>query len=144
MPDCTPERSPDRTSNVIHIITRAVLDPVTGASPRPGECLACFLHRMLAGRPCVGTFVWTDHYRVSRARRAVSLVDRLRSRGAACDCSVVDVVWWPSPRARGSGPGETGHLTSTGPVAVPSLCGGEQTRPSQACDNWAARRDLAL
>lgn len=139
-----PNRSPDSISNVIHIVTRAPLDPVSGASPRPGECLACFLHRMLAGLPCVGTFAWTEHYRSSLARRAVSLVDRLRSRGAACDCSVVDVVWWPRTGSPGTLSGERDLVPPTLRPARQPPCGRQQTRPSQACSNWAERRDLAL
>lgn len=127
-------------SNVIHILTRQPLDPVLGAAPRPSECLACYLHRMIRAGDCPGTLAWADHYRQVRARRATALTRRLEHRGACCDCEVVTLVWCPSPalwvRNR-----STGDLVE--PDELPS-CEGVRPGSTEPCHLWSRSADVAL
>lgn len=56
-------------------------------TPRPGECLLCYVYRMLEFG-CFGRR-WTERYRDLRAPRATALDRRLASRGACCcDCEI--------------------------------------------------------
>jgi hypothetical protein len=57
--------------------------------PRPGECLCCYVARMLAEFPCDGTHRHAMRYRDAMAPRATALRSRLRSVGACCcDCEM--------------------------------------------------------
>lgn len=60
--------------------------------PRVGECLACFLHRVLARQPCdmklTQTRRWQSMQRRSGARTA-GLTAHLKRNAAFCDCEVL-------------------------------------------------------
>lgn len=127
-------------SNVVHILTRRPLDERLGTSIGPNECLACFLARMVGAQTCAGSFAWTEHYRRSRAPRAVALERRLRAAGATCDCEVVDVVWRLSGRLLVREP-ETGLLVEP---AEPPPCADTRSRSTKPCANWAPAHDVAL
>lgn len=66
-------------------LTRAFL-------PRPGECLACYLHRAVAAVGCDSkltlTHQWQGSQRLLR-RRTGGLTAFVRSRGGYCDCEVL-------------------------------------------------------
>lgn len=127
-------------SNVINILTRSPLDPTHGASPRAGECLACFLHRMLSDLDCVGTFAWSEHYGASRAVGSEGLVDRLRERGALCDCALIDLVWSLTPAARVTDP-LSRQLVIPDP---PPECAGVSPSSLLPCTLWSEPEDIAL
>ena len=56
--------------------------------PLPGECLVCYLARMLGEWGCRGPR-FIDHYRDTVAPRATALRERLSRMGACCcDCEV--------------------------------------------------------
>lgn len=127
-------------SNVVHIITRRPLDERLGTSVRAGECLACFLHRMVGDQSCLGSFAWTEHYRQVRARRAAALVRRLEAAGAVCDCEVVTQVWRLSP-------GLWVRDAETGAFVEPSVlpeCAGVRPTSTQSCSNWVPAHRIAL
>ena len=65
-------------SNVFDIATRRPIDGDPREAPRPGECVICFVRRMVAARGCTGALPWVERWRLARARRATALVDRLR------------------------------------------------------------------
>jgi Protein of unknown function (DUF2695) len=72
--------------------------PLTGAEadtqPREGECLRCYLIRMLRAHGCDGTHRWTVRWRDARAPRATGLLRKLaRLGGCCCDCEVIFNVW---------------------------------------------------
>lgn len=127
-------------TNVIHIRTRRPVDPVSGAAPRSGECLACFIVRMVPEGECSGTFGWIDHYRAVRARRAVALTRRLAAQGAGCDCSVVSTVWQPSIALWSRDPA-SGELEQ--PTQLP-VCAGVRPGSTQPCTLWVPAASLAL
>lgn len=54
--------------------------------PADGECLQCYVFRMLAFG-CKG-LRWAERYRDRRAPAATALLRRLRSSGAGCDCEI--------------------------------------------------------
>ena len=56
--------------------------------PRPGECLLCYVHRMLLDYNCNGQLRFALHYRDQRAPRATALPRRLGQSGGYCDCEI--------------------------------------------------------
>ncbi len=127
-------------SNVIHILTGRAVDPETGTSPHRGECLACFLRRVVEDGACTDTLAWAEYYRSIAARRAVALTRRLRASGATCDCSVVTAVWRPSIALWSRDP-VTGELAE--PAELPR-CRGVRPGSTQPCDLWVSAEDVAL
>lgn len=130
---------PSALSNVVHIVTRQPLDERLGSAVRPGECLACFLHRMIGTAECLGEFTWTEHYRHVRSPRAVALERRLRAAGATCDCDVLDRVW----RLNGALLVRDAVTDGLVPPTEPVSCAATRPRSTRPCTNWVAVRDLA-
>lgn len=62
-------------------------------APRPGECLRCYLLRMIAEFGCDGTFRWTIHWRDVCAARPGRLLSQLARRGGCCDCEILMNVY---------------------------------------------------
>lgn len=56
--------------------------------PEVGECLYCYVDRMLDEHGCDATLKWATRFRDLRAPRATALEDRLRRRGGFCDCEI--------------------------------------------------------
>jgi hypothetical protein len=57
--------------------------------PRPGECLNCYIARMLDDMPCDGSHRHALRYRDALAPRATALLERLSQVGACCcDCEL--------------------------------------------------------
>lgn len=119
-------------SNVVHILTRRTLDERLGTSIQQGECLVCFLHRMVGLDTCSGSFAWTEHYRVARAPQAVALERRLRAAGACCDCEVPGGVWQLNGGLLARDP-HSGQLVV--PDELPS-CAVTRPRSTRPCVNW--------
>ncbi len=126
-------------SNVVHILTRLPLDEQLGTSVQPGECLACFLQRMVGLAMCSGSFTWAEHYRDTRAPRAVALERRLREAGASCDCQVLGAVWQLNGALLARDP-RSGRLTV--PVDLPP-CSVTRPRSTRPCMNWTPAQALA-
>ena len=57
-------------------------------TPRPGECLACFVARMLRSFGCDTTLRWAREFRDQRAPKATALERRLGRMGGYCDCEL--------------------------------------------------------
>jgi len=62
-------------------------------APRPGECLRCFLLRMITEFGCDGTYRWTIRWRDASAARPGKLLDQLARRGGCCDCEILMNVY---------------------------------------------------
>lgn len=56
--------------------------------PEPGECLLCYVHRMLVEFGCDCRLRFAAHYRDVRAPRATGLERRLGNTGGFCDCEI--------------------------------------------------------
>jgi hypothetical protein len=81
-------------------LVRRLSDALT--RPRPGECLCCYVARMLAEFDCDGTHRHALRYRDAMAPRATALNTRLRSVGACCcDCEMFLNGYQPRSPAKG-------------------------------------------
>ena len=60
----------------------------TATRPRPAECLACFVARMLDEFGCDSTLRWAQRFRDARSPTATGLERRLGSMGGFCDCEI--------------------------------------------------------
>ncbi|MBB2994808.1 DUF2695 domain-containing protein [Paeniglutamicibacter cryotolerans] len=69
--------------------------PLPEQLPLDGECLPCFVHRML-NRECVG-LKWTTAYRDARAPRATAIERKFAELGGHCDCEVIANVYRRTP-----------------------------------------------
>lgn len=56
--------------------------------PHKGECLFCFVARMVDEHGCDTTLRWATRYRDLRAPRATALERRLSQMGGFCDCEI--------------------------------------------------------
>ena len=75
-------------SNVIHIFTGSSIDPDTGVLPHPGECLTCFVQRMMEAARCSDSLGWAEHYRhlwEGRLDRLDSYLQQLQTKPAKGD-----------------------------------------------------------
>ncbi|MDN5794584.1 MAG: DUF2695 domain-containing protein [Intrasporangium sp.] len=126
-------------SNVIHLLTRRPIQSPQEVLPRPEECLACFVHRMVGLQGCSDALRWVEQFRVHRARRATALTRRLTAQGARCDCSVTDVVWRVGP--------ELWEWAWDGRLVPPEVvppCRGVRPNSTQPCRHWVAADELAM
>lgn len=62
--------------------------------PRRGECIACYLDRMME-HGCSGQLRWAARYRDLSAPRASGLERRLAAMGGYCDCEVLMNAYIP-------------------------------------------------
>lgn len=107
--------------------------------PAPGECLACFVARMLTAHGCDTTLRWSQRFRDLRSPTATGLERRLGAVGGYCDCEIFlngyrlarhlmvrDVV--------------TDELMAP---AEPPTCAGVRSTSTRPCANWQrhSRRD---
>jgi hypothetical protein len=76
---------------VLHIERELRHLSVLITQPKPGECLHCYVYRMLEFG-CTG-LRWAKRYRDLREPRATALDRRLMSKGAGCDCEIFMNGW---------------------------------------------------
>lgn len=76
---------------VLHIERELRHRSVEITQPKPGECLHCYVFRMLEFG-CTG-LRWATRYRDLKAPRATALHGRLMSKGAGCDCEIFMNGW---------------------------------------------------
>lgn len=107
--------------------------------PRPGECLLCYVHRMLTEFGCDCRLRFATHYRDVRAPRATGLERRLGQVGGYCDCEIFLNGYEPRPRYWV--PDDTGDLDEdeepdlTWPDPLPA-CTGVRAGSTQPCTVW--------
>jgi hypothetical protein len=65
---------------------RDLADELT--SVRPGECVFCYVIRMLDAFGCDNTLRWAARFRDLTAPRATALESRLSAMGGFCDCEI--------------------------------------------------------
>lgn len=95
--------------------TRAFAAELT--APEAGECLPCYLERMLRLAGCDGSLRWARVYRDTRAPQATALERRLGVGGGFCDCEALMNVYRPA------------HM-EVGP------CTGVRRGSTQPCEAW--------
>jgi hypothetical protein len=62
--------------------------------PRSGECLCCYVFRMLDEHGCDGGLLWSAVWRDHAVPERRSLERHLRNYGGYCDCEVLMNVHW--------------------------------------------------
>lgn len=103
--------------------------------PRAGECLVCYVARMLDDFGCDNTLRFAASYRDQVAPRATGLERRLQNLGGFCDCEIFLNGFGLAPHLRAyDGDGEE--------VAAEVLpaCAGVRRGSTQACAHWVRRR----
>ncbi|MBD8870590.1 DUF2695 domain-containing protein [Nocardioides donggukensis] len=111
--------------------------------PADGECLACFVARMLEEFGCDTTLRFARRYRDVMVPRATALERRLGRMGGFCDC---EIFLNGLVRVRPSGdPSDLPGLDPS-PVSAESGrpgCAGVRRGSARACARWA-RRDQPI
>ncbi|WP_122816445.1 DUF2695 domain-containing protein [Nocardioides pantholopis] len=112
-------------------LVQALAEELT--TPRPGECLACFVLRMLDDFGCDETPRFALRFRDLRAPRATALRERLGSMGAFCDCEIFLNGLTASARRR--------RYDADGEELAPEAprCAGVRRGSTQACEEWDRR-----
>ena len=73
-------------------------------APGSGECLRCYLLRLITEFGCDGTYRWTIRWRDVRASSPRSLLSLLSRRGGFCDCEVLMTVFPDYPQVSAARP----------------------------------------
>ena len=102
--------------------------------PREGECLTCYVYRMLEFG-CTG-LRWATRYRQLRAPRATALEGRLLSKGAGCDCEIFYNAYTYRPPYLSYDPASGGYDFPEEPPA----CRGVGRGSTQPCELWTPRQ----
>jgi hypothetical protein len=105
--------------------------------PTSGECLLCYVLRMLNEFDCDNTLRFAVAYRDLSAPRATALESRLASMGGFCDCEIFLNAMSRAPHLRT-------HDEHGDEVAGESLppCVGVRQGSTQGCSHWVRlRRD---
>jgi hypothetical protein len=104
-------------------------------APRPGECLFCYVYRMLNSFGCDGTLRWAARWRDLRASRATALERRLGRRGGYCDCEIFMNGWMASTEMTSTDP-ETDDEVWRDPMPT---CRGANLHSTEPCLLWSRR-----
>jgi len=112
--------------------------------PRPGECLLCYVARMLDDFGCHTTLRFARRYRDTVAPRATALERRLGSMGGYCDCEILlngyqlrEEFWVPEV-FEDDGTTIVVH-EACAPETLPA-CGGVRVGSTRPCTNWERQR----
>jgi hypothetical protein len=105
------------------------------AAVRPGECLYCYVIRMLDAFGCDNNLRWAARFRDLTAPRATALDDRLARMGGYCDC---EIFLNGVTLRRGSGDADEGDDDDLDPSLVPP-CAGVRRGSTRGCANWRRR-----
>ncbi len=109
---------------------RDVLGELT--DPLPGECLFCYVYRMLEFGCGPDRLTWARRWRDLRAPRATGLERRLGARGGFCDCEIFLNGWRPRDLVLDEN-GDEAH-----PSVMPS-CRGVRRGSTQPCSLWVPK-----
>ena len=103
--------------------------------PHDGECLLCFVARMLDEFGCDTTLRFATRYRDSRAPRATALESRLGRMGGFCDCEIfLNGMMLADRLLKYDETGEA-HAPSS-----PPTCRHVRAGSTQGCTNWVRQR----
>lgn len=109
---------------------RDVLGELT--DPHEGECLFCYVYRMLEFGCLSDRLTWARRWRDLRAPRATGLERRLEARGAFCDCEIFLNGWRPRDLV----------VDEQGEPAYPAVmrrCRGVRRGSTQPCPLWVPK-----
>lgn len=108
------------------------LRAVVEAEPQEGECLVCFLARMVGEHGCDSSFLWARRFRDLRSPTATGLERRFGQRLVLCDCLIVHKAHRPV-RELMERDVRTDELRR--PDRLPP-CAGVRRTSTQPCANW--------
>jgi Protein of unknown function (DUF2695) len=103
--------------------------------PAPGECVLCYLHRMLRAFGCDTTLRWVRRWRDLVRPGLATFERRFEARGGFCDCEVFWNGWTLRDDLRVLD--ENGDLEW--PAELPR-CAGLGPRSARPCTHWRPRR----
>lgn len=112
--------------------------------PDSGECLLCYVHRMLMEYGCNCRLRFAGHYRDVRAPRATALERRLGQSGGHCDCEVflnsyeLRLEYWLPMVIKEREDEDQDPEDATGPSPLP-MCRGVRGGSTQPCSLWLRR-----
>jgi hypothetical protein len=109
-------------------------DPAS--EPRPAECLACYVARMLSAFGCDTSLRWAERFRDLRSPTATGLARRLGSMGGFCDCEIF-LNGYQLVRELMVRDVATDELE---PPADPPECAGVRRTSTKPCTNWERRQ----
>jgi uncharacterized protein DUF2695 len=96
-----------------------------------GECLLCFVARMLDDFGCDTTLRFAKHYRDLRAPRATAMEARLGRMGGFCDCEIfLNGMTLAEHHLERDESGE-----AIAPARLP-VCVGVRRASTKGCANW--------
>ena len=107
--------------------------------PRPGECVLCYVYRMIGEFGCDCRLRFAAHYRDVRAPRATGLERRLGQVGGYCDCEIFLNGYEPRPQywvpvvSDELDEDDEPELTWPDPM---SDCAGVRAGSTQPCSLW--------
>jgi len=102
-------------------------------APTGGECLFCYVYRMVNSHGCNGKLRWAAWWRDLRAPRHTALERKLGARGGYCDCEIFMNGWTASPTITTY---DFDLDEEVRPNPMPA-CPGVRSRSIQPCPLWA-------
>ena len=113
-------------------------------APATGECLACYVARMLDEFGCDTTLRFAARFGDETALRASGLERRLGNQGGFCDCEILinalvlhQRFWTPEQEVEHQGYAEI--IDAEPPTTLPA-CATVRRGSTQPCGNWVTRR----
>jgi hypothetical protein len=106
--------------------------------PRQGECVLCYVYRMIGEFGCDCRLRFATHYRDVRAPRATGLERRLGQTGGYCDCEIFLNGYEPRPQYWVPEVGDDlaeNQPERTWPDLMPA-CAGVRGGSTQPCSLW--------
>jgi Protein of unknown function (DUF2695) len=100
--------------------------------PHEGECLFCYVYRVLQFGCLPGRLPWARRWRDLRAPRATGLERRLEARAGFCDCEIFLNGWCPRDLV----------LDDNGDDPYPPVmpaCRGVRRGSTQPCSLWVPK-----
>ena len=115
-------------------LVTATAEQLTGV--RDGECLYCYVARMLDEHGCDNALRFARRYRDQRAPSATGLEDVLEARGGFCDCEIFlnGVTLAGSPTSSDEDTDEA-LLPEVLPEVLPE-CRGVERGSTRSCGVW--------
>jgi len=105
-----------------------------------GECVVCYLDRMVQIIGCDTTLRFARWFRDERAPRATAIERRFGQVGGYCDCEVLMNGWSPHPRfwasVREVDADGIGIGTDREPPDPPPPCATVRRGSMKPCSNW--------
>jgi hypothetical protein len=111
------------------------LQAVVEAEPQEGECLVCFVTRMVEEHGCDTTYLWARRFRDVRSPTATGLEKRYWQRLITCDCLIGH-----AHRLVQELMVRDVHTDELEPPRHQPPCAGVRRTSTQACANWVRVR----